>query len=278
MTRKIKLLLVAFFAILMLSNLSAQAFDMGGDKAMPGTATAGVAGAAEDKLLAETKCPSTIDGCRQIFRKQKNLYDDIRKDRETLQILKSMSSSECSSDLEKKVEKLQKKYENAKKDKKQKFREELTLNKKKLELLNNPVDAATVNARIDEKLQEMKQVKEESDRLVKGEESAPVEEEKSTDGELLNFDQFDVTPQNNLLNDGELVAWGIPRPGIPSIPKPKKNTSSSSSSSSSTSSQKQVSDETYKALRSVEENSAKVTDSEKDQFLSELNQRAATDN
>lgn len=100
----------------------------------------------------------------------------------------------------------------------------------------------------------------------------PQEQEKNPDCSEENKTQVDVEPTPQAyLKHGDLIAWGIPR--IPSIPRAKSNSSSSSSSSSS-SQAKQVNDESYKAVRSMEQNSEKVTDSEVDQFLNELSSRA----
>ncbi|MGD9580012.1 MAG: hypothetical protein AB7V50_01450 [Vampirovibrionia bacterium] len=95
-----------------------------------------------------------------------------------------------------------------------------------------------------------------------------------------NEDQVDVELQKqSYLQNGELVAFGIP--GIPHIPTPKINTSKSSNSSKSSNASSQpaqqpVSDAGYNALRSVETASDKVTDSEKDQFLTELGSRSTS--
>lgn len=89
-----------------------------------------------------------------------------------------------------------------------------------------------------------------------------------------NQDQPDVEPvEAGCLENGDLVAWGIP--SIPHIPSPKPKTTSSSSSSTPAE-QKEVTDAGYKALRSVETESGKVTDTEKDQFISELNSRVGS--
>lgn len=91
-----------------------------------------------------------------------------------------------------------------------------------------------------------------------------------------NLDQPDVAPvEAGCLENGELLAWGIP--SIPHIPAPKpKATTTSSSSTSAPAEQKEVSDEGYKSLRSVEIESEKVTEPEKDQFISELNSRVGS--
>ena len=91
-----------------------------------------------------------------------------------------------------------------------------------------------------------------------------------------NQDQPDVEPvESGYLESGDLVAWGIP--GIPYIPTPSPKAKTSSSSSTSTPAQKQeISDEGYKSLRSIEMESEKVTEPEKDQFISELNSRVGS--
>lgn len=89
-----------------------------------------------------------------------------------------------------------------------------------------------------------------------------------------NQDQPDVEPvEAGYLENGDLVAWGIP--SIPHIPTPRPKTTTSSSSSAPAQ-QKEITDAGYKALRSVETESGKVTDTEKDQFISELNSRVGS--
>ena len=117
----------------------------------------------------------------------------------------------------------------------------------------------------------LKQVNDMNERLKQKLEQLKEEESSST--------LYDVEPAKSVsLADGDLIAWGIPYvPRIP-VPRSRKHTSTSSSSSSTSSQQSQINDETYKALRMVEENSEKITDSEKTEFLNKLNARAAMDN
>lgn len=114
---------------------------------------------------------------------------------------------------------------------------------------------------------EKKQELEEEIKTLETSSDLPVELNKTT---LFIYDQYDVQPHANAyLQDGALLAWGIP--SIPSIPRsqPKKERQVQ---------EKQVSDETYNALRSVENQSEQITDSDKSQFLNELNSRAAMSN
>lgn len=96
------------------------------------------------------------------------------------------------------------------------------------------------------------------------------------DVEPENQDQPDVEPvESGYLKNGELVAWGIP--SIPHIPTPRPKTTTTTTSSTSTPAQKQeISDEGYKSLRSIEMESEKVTEPEKDQFITELGSRVGS--
>lgn len=97
----------------------------------------------------------------------------------------------------------------------------------------------------------------------------PAQEDSSCPDEDLDQPDVPVSPQA-LLHSGDLVAWGIP--SIPSIPRPASKSTSSSSSSTSAQSQP-VNDAGYKAVRGMEQESEKVTDSEITQFLSDLSSR-----
>jgi hypothetical protein len=81
--------------------------------------------------------------------------------------------------------------------------------------------------------------------------------------------EFDVIPDRNIsLTSGDLLAWGIPY--IPSVPRVHTEPNQQKNIE-----ERQVSDQTYQSLRSVENFSEKITDSDKDQFLMELNTRTS---
>jgi hypothetical protein len=86
---------------------------------------------------------------------------------------------------------------------------------------------------------------------------------------------YDVIPENYKLNNGDLIAWG--GFGIPSIPKPRLKTKSSSKPQPAQA-QQPVDDETYNALKSVEEQSSKISEAQKDEFLRKLNTQSASSN
>jgi len=78
-----------------------------------------------------------------------------------------------------------------------------------------------------------------------------------------NNDQNDVVPESkSYLKSGDLLAWGIP--GIPSIPMggPKHSEKNVQ--------EKKSSDQGYQALRTVEQESEKITEADKDTFLNQL--------
>lgn len=89
-----------------------------------------------------------------------------------------------------------------------------------------------------------------------------------TDDATKNNDQMDVPPVNkSYLEHGDLLAWGIPF--VPTIPigGPKK---SSQGTGEKNIQEVQSSDAGYQSLRTVEQASEKITDTDKDTFLAGL--------
>jgi hypothetical protein len=133
-----------------------------------------------------------------------------------------------------------------------------------------------------ERKQDNQQVQDDSELIIPGQENSESELNKEDDDgmnivspeeemeeEEKDFILYDVIPSfGQPLKTGELLAWGIP---VPSIPTPRINKKSSSGKPADVPNQAEVSDETYNCLKSMEERSNSVTDTQVDQFLQGLN-------
>lgn len=105
------------------------------------------------------------------------------------------------------------------------------------------------------------------------------EDSSSTEGseddldfsDLQKSSQYDVEPSQMIsLKQGDLLAWGIPYvPSIP-LPKPKAQPQAQSAVTQEVTATPKVSDKTFQALDTIEVNSSKISEAQKDQFLSGL--------
>ena len=98
------------------------------------------------------------------------------------------------------------------------------------------------------------------------------QDETDIDDESSSY-KYDVNPVSYSFSSGDLVAWGIPGVGVPSVPRvsaPKHEQKNVT--------EKKVSDESYNALRVVETESVKISDSDKDTFLMQLNSLTSESN
>ena len=270
MKYKLKKAILLSFCLILIGSLNAQieAQIMPKENAnSQGIApTAGLGGANEGNLKASgTVCPPRLKACWDIFEKMKEVQLSVSTDQQKQKALQDQVNKNESKIAKLKKEISEKIAKNKDPKKKQKELEELLKQSKDLE---------TLNAQIAEKEKQISILEAQRVDLINGnkkeQEIEPVEEE----------DQTDIEPEESgYLPNGELLAWGVPY--VPSIPRPRKTNSSSNSNNSNNSSsttQAKPSDASYNALRSVEENSAKITDTDKNAFLNELDSRATASN
>lgn len=146
------------------------------------------------------------------------------------------------------------------------IQQKIDTKKKEIESLQAKYNALAEEDRKRKEEQKKNEAENNNENINKGNETPSTPD--CTDDATKNNDQMDVPPVNkSYLEPGDLVAWGIPF--VPSIPigGPKK---SSQGTGEKNIQEVQSSDTGYQALRSVEQESEKITDADKDAFLAGL--------
>ncbi|MEW5818953.1 MAG: hypothetical protein AB1782_02065 [Cyanobacteriota bacterium] len=293
MNRKMKLVLVAFILITIISSASTPAFDRGGDNAITGSGTAGVAGAGDyivrvSSVCIERDCIKIRKQIDQLneqiedkvdnqFKSLNTLPEDLEKDFNAI-----LNDSNYISETLNKINVMPVDNKGNKKKKAEK-REAFIKDYCNGSLENKLDQIVEQKAKIIEEYEKTTPLEDWRSELegLRTQRNGLVDQYKEVEKGFLNTSymdsMLDVIPENTFrLESGDLIAWGIPHPGIPSIPRPKPKQEPPASNPADQ--QPQASDETYNALRQVEQISDKVTDTEKDQFIQSLDQRAQAGN
>lgn len=288
MTRKIRFGIVICLGIILisLSTSGSQAIDLKKNKVLLGGTTAGVQGAGAEVSgydRCKKECTPEDNSCQALIKQYEELEPQINTlyDEESQIIDENVSKDKNVKKLADEVQKLFDQMSKAKSDNRESIKTKLTTKFNDLENAIGPMnpriniisgELKKKNAaleKIDKQLSEIANKKFIKNKQEEGNKTTPADSAKPGASEEKKNDVVDVN-QKSYLKHGDLVAWGIP--GIPSIPvaKPSKPVHQEK-----TVTEKQVSDQTYQALRSVEQGSEKVTQSDVDQFLNQLNAQTA---
>lgn len=277
--KKFKLALVVILALFTLSASPsiAKKLKRGSTDAHSSFSVAGVGGATGsslnvNKLLKEKMC--LTDSCKTLSKEMIGLVNLI-----------SANETKMYSAIDKIKEKEIKILRNEYYEKVEDFKKAKTNSQNNLEVLEKDlvetetklIDLASKNScyvntfkteiNSDKKqLQDlMNKYKQEYEKSQTSDSSLDSQDKEDIDfSDLEKSSMFDVEPLETIsLKQGDLLAWGIPSvPRIP-VPKPKAKPETQAGAT-------EVKDETYRALWNIESNSSKITDSQKDQFLTDL--------
>lgn len=279
MTKKVKLLstIISLLTVLSFAQVS-YAFKFSNNVSPSGEPVAGGVGATGVTITPGDFCVSKK--CNDLRLQIGSIQKQIDEDDLKLETLVNNLTDSRIEKLRSEINQLQ--------NKKLSKEEGILLSKKILELVaiaeTVSPEVATLKERILSNKVQVQIIKEQIDEIATDEDKesgmdSGVEEkddssqdETDTDDESSSY-EYDVNPISYSLNSGDLVAWGIPGVGVPSIPRV-----SAPQHEQKNITEKKVSDESYNALRVVETESIKISDSDKDTFLMQLNSLTSESN
>lgn len=283
MNKKFKSGMIIIMGALILGlTVSPVSAKRGGDDSNLKGDSAGVAGSTGGNLKATGLCLS--EDCKKIRNQINSISNTLNTYKSEIidyqsQISKIKKEKNFNS-TQKEIDKIKKDIESKKAQSKpiDNLESKLTLKQSDLQKLldqikENETKIETVNAKILDTEKQKQELENEYERVAGQEKNGGINKDSIKKDQMEGTDkdtETDVEPEKSgYLKSGDLLAWGVPGIGIPSIPRVTHE------EKSKTVSDRQVSDETYNAVKSVEQESEKITDTDKDAFLMQLNMQAA---